>query len=261
MILGVYWYFEFPAGLYSFDHFQFKKGYGGHADNPAQLIANVTTPEPDRLLQQLKSFIDQHEDGELFVYKDNHKLRIGTGGHQLHDYDFLLIKEVENLLKNEKVEFHKDLKIENAQLIWLSADHKKTILYPKKDFLRVVGSPLRKGNAETLALRMDCNVSIHHKTNFIADLSALSQSVNINVFFYHDHDFSDRTNLMLLFANGRQGLDFQEKQYIDTTLFELGVEELLHKHSVQLGHKEGYELYPQNGPVVVQIVDREYVLD
>lgn len=108
---------------------------------------------------------------------------------------------------------------------------------------------------------MDCNLSIYHKATFLADLSELSQSVNINVFYYFDCDFSDRTNLMLFFTNGRQGLNFTEKQYIDITRFEDGVEALLRKHSVQLGHERGNKLYPQNGPIAVQIVDREYVLD
>ncbi|AYB35121.1 hypothetical protein [Chryseolinea soli] len=261
MILGVYWYFGFPEGLYSFDHFEFKKGYGGHADNPAMLMANVTTNEPDKVIQHLRSFMDQHPEGELFVYKDNHKLRIGTGGHNLYDYDFLLIKEVENFLKNEKVTFHKDLEIEDAQFIRLSVGNNKAIIYPKRGFLQVVGSPLRKCNAETSALRMDCHLSIQHKANFIADLAALSQSMNLNVFFYREHNFLDRTNLMLFFTNGRQGLNFQEKQYVDITRFENGVEELLHRHNALLGHEGGYARYPQDGPIVERIVDREYVLD
>lgn len=261
MILGVYWYFGFPTELYNFDYFEFRQGYGGHADNPAELITKVKAPNPDQLIERLKSLIKQYKDAYLFVYKDKHNLQIGTGGYQLNDYDFLFIKEVEKILKNKNIELHKNLKLENAQLIRLFIDNGKTINYPKKNFLQVVGSPLRRYNAETLALRIDCNLSVKNKADFIADLSVLSKSVHINVFYYFDHDFSNKTNLMLFFTNGRQGLNFQDKQYVDITLFENKTEELLNKYQVRLGHENGHGLYPKNGPIIEHIIDKEYILD
>lgn len=261
MILGVYWYFGFPTGLYNFDYFEFRQGYGGHMDNPAQLIAKVTTQDPDKLLELLKSLIEKYPDGNLFIYQDSNNLQIGTGGHQLYDYDFQLIKEVESIFKSENLKINHELKFENAQLIGFFNENKKgQITYPKKVFLQVVGSSLRKNNAETLALRMDCNLSLENKRSFISELSELSKSANINVFYYFDHDFLDRTNLMLFFTNGRQGLDFQEKQYSDIASFENTIEKLLNEYDVQLGHENGYGLYPENGPKIENIVDKEFII-
>jgi len=46
MILGTYWYFAFPTDLYKFDCFEFSQGYGGRADNPAELITSIETDQP-----------------------------------------------------------------------------------------------------------------------------------------------------------------------------------------------------------------------
>ena len=104
MNLGVYWYFGFPEGLYNFEYLTFQKGNGGHADNPAELITNIIVQKPDDLIDKLKLLINQHKEGFLFIYRDNNRLQIVTGGYQLFDYDFLLAKEVELLLKNENAD-------------------------------------------------------------------------------------------------------------------------------------------------------------
>ena len=65
MILGTYWYFGFPTGLYKFEYFEFKKGYGGHADNPAKLVATFETEYPAEIIDDLKRLIDKYSDGFL----------------------------------------------------------------------------------------------------------------------------------------------------------------------------------------------------
>jgi hypothetical protein len=55
MILGTYWYFGFPTGLYEFEYFEFGPGYGGHADNPAELVTYIEVEFPERMIYDLKS--------------------------------------------------------------------------------------------------------------------------------------------------------------------------------------------------------------
>jgi hypothetical protein len=88
MILGTYWYFDFPSELYKFDFFRFRKGYGGHADNPAELNTYFEAEHPEKIVEDLQKLIDKYPDGFLFIYQEEHTLKIGTGGHQLFDYDF-----------------------------------------------------------------------------------------------------------------------------------------------------------------------------
>ena len=260
MNLGVYWYFGFPEGLYNFEYFTFQKGNGGHADNPAELITNIIVQKPDDLIDKLKLLIDQHKEGFLFIYRDNNRLQIVTGGYQLFDYDFLLAKEVELLLKNDNAELTTNSKFETNQLVKLSGANKKDQSLPTKKYLQVVGSNLRKANAETMSLRLDCCLAIKNKGSFINKLSEIAKSVNINVFYYYDCDFSDKTNLMLFFTNGRQGLDLQPKQEINILSFEQKIEQLFTEYQVTVGHQRGDNIYPKNGPNIQLIVDKEYIL-
>ena len=260
MNLGVYWYFGFPEGLYNFEYFTFQKGNGGHTDNPAELITNVIIQNPDDLIDKIKSLIDQHKEGFLFIYRDNNRLQIVTGGYQLFDYDFLLAKEVELLLKNENAELTNNSKFETNQLVKFSGANKKDQNLPTKKYLQVVGSNLKKANAETMSLRLDCCLNFKDKKDFINKLSEIAKSVNINVFYYYDFDFSDKSNLMLFFTNGRQGLDLQPKQNVDLISFEEKLEKLFIEYQVKLGYERGDNIYPKNGPNIELIVDKEYIL-
>lgn len=260
MILGTYWYFHFPAGLYEFDYFEFKNGQGGHADNPAELITNIKADNPEKIISDLKSLISKYNEGFLFIYQDGQKLTIGTGGHQLFDYDFLLISEVEKILKKEKTILNLNQKLENPLFIKICSDNSTTkFIYPKKAFLQLVGSNLKKHNAETASFRLDCNLEKVNRSLFINDLKKLAKEENINVLFYYDKDFDTKTNLMIFLTNGRQGLNMTSKQFVNTSSLETYIEELLIKYNVELGHKSGVELYPQNGPHIEMIIDSEFI--
>lgn len=261
MILGTYWYFGFPEGLYKFEYFEFKKGYGGQADNPAELVATFETEDPEKIIEDLRELIDRYLEGSLFIYQENNKLKIGTEGYKLFDYDFLIITEVEKLLKNHKVSLVKDEVFNNPTITGI---HNKTIqdkiIYPEKGFLQVVGSDLKKHNAENLKLRLDCNVALTGKDKCINELKAVATEEQIDVFFYYDNDFNDRTNLMLFFTNGRQGLNLANKKYIDTLSFEKKIERIALTNKVNFGHISGTGLYPQNGPKIEMIIEPEFIL-
>lgn len=261
MILGTYWYFNFPTDLYKFNYFKFRKGYGGHADNPAELVSTFETEYPERVIEELKALVDRYPEGYLFIYQAGKKLKIGTSGYQLFDYDFLLIKEVEELLKNHKIAQLEDQTIENSTLIRIKIDTgQNKFIYPKKGFLQIVGSELKMHNAENSKLRLDCNLNLTDKANFIAELRRISTEEIIDVFFYYDKDFQDKTNLMLFFTNGRQGLNLNGKKYIDTLRLESKIEKAILNFKVNFGHMGGYDLYPQNGPRIEKIVEQEFIL-
>ncbi|EGV43563.1 hypothetical protein BZARG_2837 [Bizionia argentinensis JUB59] len=261
MILGTYWYFDFPINLYKFDFFEFKKGYGGHADNPAELVTIFEAKHPEKIIEDLKNLIDKNSDGYLFVYQEQHKLKIGTGGYQLFDYDFLLIKEVEKLLRNHRAYPAKDKTLRNPTLIKLCNENPKNkITYPKQTFLQVVGSELKKHNAENSKLRLDCNIDLEYKEDFIKDLESILKDEKIDVFFYYESEFENRTNLMLFFTNGRQGLNLREKIYIDILSFENKVEKTITTYNAKFGFLGGYDSYPQNGPKIERIIEKEMII-
>ncbi|MFD2033589.1 hypothetical protein ACFSKL_02245 [Belliella marina] len=261
MILGTYWYFDFPTDLYKFDYFEFRKGHGGHSDAPAELITNIKTECPGKLISDLKLLISTYNEGFLFIYQDGYKLRIGTGGYQLFDYDFLLVCEVEKILKKGKIKLNSDQKLENPILLKLRNDNPTNkAIYPKKNFLQLVGSGLKKYNAENSKFRLDCNLKLKDKINFLGDLKAISEEENIHVLFYYDKDFDDETNLMIFFTNGRQGLNLAHKQFVNTINFEDRIEEAMTKNNVGLGHKGGFGLYPQDGPRIEMIIDEEFII-
>jgi hypothetical protein len=261
MILGTYWYFDFPTDLYKFDYFEFRKGYGGHADNPAELASTFETENHVEIIDDLKKLIDNFSDGFLFVYSENNKLKIGTGGHQLFDYDFLIIDEVEKLLKRHKVVLVKNYVFNNPSItrIYKEAIQNK-IIYPQKGFLQVVGSDLKKQNAENSKFRLDCNLDLINKDKFIEQLKDAANEEKIDVFFYYEKDFNDKTNLMLFFTNGRQGLNLESKKYTDTLSFENKIENIEKTNNVNFGHISGFDLYPQNGPKIVKMIEQEFIL-
>lgn len=261
MILGTYWYFAFPTGLYKFDYFEFSQGYGGRADIQAELITSIETEQPDKIISELKELIERYNEGFMFIQHDKNKLTIGTGGYQLFDYDFLLMKEVEKVLKMEKVKLANNQKLDNPTLLRLVGDnYTGKIIFPKKGFLQIVGSELKKQNAENTKLRLDCHLKLKDKDNFIAASKAISIEEGIEIFFYYDKEFEDVTNLMLLFANGRQGLNLKKRKFIDVVSFENKLEEAMLRHNALSGHAGGFEYYPKNGPKIEMIIEEEYII-
>ena len=77
--------------------------------------------------------------------------------------------------------------------------------------------------------------------------------------FSKSNDFNGKTNLMLFFTNGRQGLNLTNKKYTDTLSFENKIENIAKTNNVNFGHISGYDLYPQNGPKIEKIIEQEFI--
>ncbi len=76
MILGVYWYFKFPENLYHFKFFKFFEGYGGHADNEAELVARVQVGNTENFIAKLEELKSRFKEAFLFLNINENQLII-----------------------------------------------------------------------------------------------------------------------------------------------------------------------------------------
>lgn len=260
MILGVYWYFGFPEGLYSFDYFKWLPGYGGHVNNPAALGCKVKAPDPDRLLQRLIMLVVEVEEGLITVYRSEDILKISIGSFQLWDYDFLLAEKVEEVLEEENVEMVVATPGRDGELIRVFNKNAKLPVYPRAAVFQLVFSERHASNAECAMLRMDCFLPAKGKAAFIAALDQVSAEENIEVLFYKECAYKGGFNLMVFFSNGRQGMNLQPLQRIAMNRLEKKVAAALHHHGGSVKHEGGWDFYPKGKDVVVRMVDEAFVL-
>lgn len=260
MVLGVYWYFAFPEDLYTYDYFKFSKGYGGHADNPAELITKVNVTNADTIIEELRALVDQYEGAFIFIYRMGNFLQIGTGGYHMYDFDFELALKIEQILKGNDVQLSSGNSFKVAELIKLSNVKTQKSSYPTKKYFSMASSAPHKYNAETSNIRFDCNVDVHMKDVFLEEVKLSVSSADINVVFYSQKEFEGRYNLMLFFTNGRQGLGLKPKQRVDVEVFERTMDVLIQKYAVQIGHVGGWDYYPIGERIVLRMVDEEFIL-
>lgn len=260
MVLGVYWYYDFPYELYSYEFFEYRKGLGGHADAPAELAVNVESDDADDIIESLRKLVDQHEDAFVFIYKLGKSLQIGTGSYNMHDYEFEIALKIEAILKEANAIKVNQNYLKDAELIRLFNENEKRV-WPRKKHFGLVSSSMKKYNAETSCIRFDCNVSADEKDDFLNDILVVTEVANIHVVFYMEKQCGDWYNLMLFFTNGRQGIGLKPKQKVDIELFEKGMETLIEKHTVAIGLIGGFdENYPKGDYIVLKIVDAEFIL-
>ncbi|WP_375578525.1 hypothetical protein ABWH96_16060 [Marivirga tractuosa] len=260
MVLGVYWYFGFPEGLYSYDYFKWKPGYGGHANNPAQLETTVSCPKPEALISSLKSLIHEINQGFIYIYQNVKQLKIGTGSFNLHDFDFELMKKVELILKQHQVQLINDFSTKVIQPIKLHIKKDYSPAFPNLKLLKQVSSQMKKYNAETSLLRLDINIPLKEKNTFLNKLKKISDEENINVLFYLEKDVEESVNLMLFFGNGRQGHNFKEKQNVDAENLESKIIALSHQFGIDYQFKGSWDYYPKGDYNIVKIVDKEFII-
>ncbi|MCS4301508.1 hypothetical protein [Chryseobacterium sp. BIGb0232] len=258
MILGVYWYFKFPEDLYHFKFFKFFEGCGGHADNAAELVVRVQVDHPDDFIGKLEELKSRFKKAFLHLNINENQLIISIGDYQLFDFYFQFALEIEVLLVRENA-------IILDSIIPFKSLFTKTYHVERENFennehrfIQIVGSDLKKNNAETLSIRIDCNLPLNNKEFFINDLGSICREENLNVFYYKDHHFNNHCNLMLFFTNGRQKT--VALQTVNLNSFGNKVRQLTQKYQVYFGHLEGLKYYPQNGPHVELMIDEEYIL-
>lgn len=259
MILGVYWYFKFPENLYNFRFFKFFEGYGGHADNAAELVARVYVNNPNDFIKKLEILKDQFKKAFLHLNISGNEIIISIGGHLLFDFYFQFALEIEELLIQENaVSMDSNLPFtsERTQTFPIERDHFGNI---EDRFIQLVGSDFKKNNAENFSIRIDCNLPLTDKEHFIKALIPICKEENINVFYYNDCEFNNHCNLMLFFTNGRQTKNAIQTVNINT--FGNKVRHLAQKYSLHFGHFEGLKYYPQTGPHVEMMVDEEYIFN
>lgn len=258
MILGVYWYFKFPESLYHFKFFKFFEGYGGHADNPAELVARVQVENTDDFIGKLEDLKTHFKKAFLHLNINGNQLIISIGDHMLFDFHFQFALEIEELLIRENaniLDFSSSFKSLSTKTYSIEGENMGNKEYR---FLQIVGSDFKKDNAENLSIRMDCNLPLFDKKFFINDLISICQEENLSVFYYKDHDFNSHCNLMLFFTNGRQKKESIQTVHINS--FGHKINQLTQKYSLHFGHLEGLKYYPQNAPHIELMIDEEYIL-
>ena len=260
MLLGVYWYYGFPKGLYHFDFFTFRPGLGGHADGPAELTATVQAPDPAALLDQVRALAARYPDGYLVGYAHGTLLRLTLGDYALTDYTFHLAGELEQVLRQQRATRTAEPLPADTPLLRLAEARDPTAPY-HYGLLQAVSSALGKYRAEVAALRLDCHLPLAHQAGFLAALDALCEQFGLDVLYYLSHELPPQVNLMVFFANGRQGVGGQALRYTDTAALQKAVAASLGAHGGIAGHLGDYPAdYPRHGPQVVRMVDPEFVL-
>lgn len=258
MILGVYWYFKFPDQLYNLQFFKFYPGYGGHADNPAELAARIRVENTDDFIHKLEALKSDFKKTYLHLNFDGNQIIINIGDHMLFDFHFQFAKEIEELLIRESAI------LLDASLPFTIQSSKS---YPPERwefkniehrFIQMVGSDFRKNNAENYAVRIDCNLPLQYKHSLINDLAQICREENLHVLYYNDFDCKDHCNLMLFFTNGRQRKESFQK--VDINSFGAKVRQLTQKYPLHFGHFGSFKEYPLQGPHLVLMVDEEYIV-
>ncbi len=259
MVLGVYWYFGFPDGLYDFKRLNYTKGIGGRSDVDAELFVVFESEFADEIVAEIEILFEKFSDAAIFMWRDSNKIQLTVGGRQMFDYDFLAGLEVEKILEKYSVVPKKNVEWNESHFKNWHSEKRKPSTHP--EFAQIVGSPLRTFEAETLSLRIDCHIETSDKEKFISDLKNLAQDEKLSVFYYLENHMEATTNLMLFFTNGRQGLGLNPMQSTDIKSFENNFLEILEKHRAKLTHVGSLDFYPKGKPIEILMIDREFVIE
>jgi hypothetical protein len=261
MLLGVYWYYGFPEGLYHFDFFTFQAGRGGHADGPAELTATVRAPDPAALLAAVQAVAARYPEGYIFGKAHGAVLHLDLGDYALTDYTFHVAGELENVLRQHHATPTTEPLPANTPLLRLAEPHDPTPPYSYGDgVLQAVSSRPGPHQAQAALLRLDCHLPLAQKADFLAALNALCEQFGLDVLYYFDHTIGSELNLMVFFGNGRQGVGGLPLRYTDTAAVKTAVLASLAAHEGQPEHLGNDFHYPNCGPHVVRVVEADFVL-
>ena len=261
MILGTFWYFNFPTEIYNLEYFTFKNGYSGYSESESELIANFEANNPEHIILRLKTLIEIYKEGSLYIYEGKKQIIIGTKSYTLFDYDFLLISEIEKILKEENVKIANNKVIENAKYYYIyNEEYQKSRYHWKGRFLQLEREELVNNNGECLKIRLNCHLDIKNKNSFISDLIIVCKENNIGALYYFETNLESDSNLIIFFANGRQGLRLEPKIEINADLFEEKIEFIMKKYLVKNGHSEGLNFYPNSEPKIELMVDQDFII-
>ena len=262
MLLGVYWYYGFPEGLYHFDFFTFGAGRGGHADGPAELATTVRAPDPAALLAEVRAVATRYPEGYIFGKAHGAVLHLDLGDYALTDYTFHVAGELEQVLRKQQAMLTTEQLPTGTTLLRLAEPHDPTPPYSYGGGeLQAVSSHPGLHRAQVAQLRLDCHLPHPQKAHFLADLENLCEQFGLEVLYYFDHKISSEINLMVFFGNGRQGVGGRALRHTDTPAHKAAVLASLTAHGGQIGHAGRFPTqYPRHGPHVIRMVDADFVL-
>lgn len=261
MILGNYWYYHFPKGLYPYHFFEFVKGLGGHADGPAEIRTCVKVTDPDQLLVSLQELVHAHRDASVMVFHLGPFIAIEVSDYHLFDFEFELCAKIEMMLQDHGATPCTREDLRGGKLIRMKhPDYIRVEFVPKKLF-QVVSTDKAPFNAESISLRLDCLIFISAIEPFLEGLLAYAEHWNINTIYYISKEIGPRTNLMLFFSNGRQGVRLQPKQHVDIARIEKELQSLMDQHKVQHKHLSGQGIYPSGDRVTLLNREGGYYTD
>lgn len=262
MVLGVYWYYGFPEGLYHFDFFTHRPGIGGSSGGPAELATTVHAPDPAALLAQVRAVAARYPEGYVDSYAHGPLVRLVLADWALSDYTFHVAGELEKVLRQQQAKPTTDLLPADTPLLRLAELQDPTPPYHYGEGeLQAVASRSGQHQAEVMMLRLDCHLPLAHRADFLAALTALCEQFGLDVLYYFDRKLADQVNLMVFFGNGRQGVGGRPLRYTDTAALKTAALASLVAHGGQAKHLGAYPAdYPRRGPHVMRVVDADFVL-
>ncbi|RZJ73510.1 hypothetical protein [Flavobacterium sp.] len=258
MVLGTYWYFGFPDGIYNFELLDYRYGIGGRSDVDAELSINFESGFADAIVAEINDLFERFPDAAIFMWRNANQIQLGVGGRELFDYDFMIGLEVEKILRKYSVVRKNRLDWTESYFTRWYAEKRGAEAIP--EFVQIVGSEKKFADAENLSMRVDCHIPTSEKKKFVDDLADLANFENLSVFYYLEFETVSNTNLMLFFSNGRQGLDLKPMQSVNIKSFENKFLRLLEKHRAMLKHFGGLDFYPKGKPVEILMVDHKFIL-
>lgn len=263
MTIGTYWYSEFPSEFYNLEYFQFKGGGFGYAEIEAELFTTIEVNHPDRIISRLKDLIKIFNEGSLYIYEGENQIIIGIKSYTLFDYDFLFIAEIEKVLKEESI---KKANIENDNYKYhnffylFDETYQKNKFQWKSRFLQLERTNLKNHNGFNIKIRLNCHLQSDKKVCYINDLKTICKQHRIEALYYFEKSINDTSNLMIFFGNGRQGLNLQPTNDINTDLLHDDITVIMKKHNAETGYSEEIQLYSNSNPIIELMSDQNFII-
>ncbi len=264
MILGVYWSYVFPKGIYKYKYFDFENARGGFDDRPAELKTTVIVPNPDKIIEEITALHSKYSECQLYICQENNKLQIGTSNYELYDYEFLLFKRIDNILIESKSKKTREIVPNKENTIILENKNWKFANdYPIDENIKIHHDSRENYSSSLKFIHINCYILSGYKSDFINDLKNIAIEENLSVFYHIEVINGTISNLLLNFSNGRQGLELKEKIYTDCKSFEEKVTVLFEKYNVSFEYQQGFDSLSQmsNSIQFEMIADNDFIFD
>lgn len=236
MILGIYWYYEFPDLLYSFRYFSFNAGTGGAASGPPSLTLCFNITNAANFVKRIKQLGNEYPDCSIFMTRRSDNVKISIGYYTLLDFDFQIAQYIEQLLDKEKISnytFLKDHEEESIRIVGVKRERSED-LSKLKVFKTYALRPETKYNYQIFAIGFSCEILKHETNDFLEKLRLLTIQNNIEELYYYKGLKTVETDyLSIFFTNRRQGNDLQPLNNTNINEFENEIQDLQLRFSIR----------------------------